>query len=193
MTSEPNAGTTGHVAAPVEPIASKRYALAVLALAQQHSDAPAWQNALRQIAEFMGDPEVKRVLENSRVGQEPKQRLIGAALNDLPVLQLNFARLLVRKDRTGLAGEISATFDRLLEEEQGITRALATTAVPLSDAERDALAAKLRDQTGQDVILETAVDPNLLGGVVVQIGDRLVDASTRAKLTAMRERLVGSL
>jgi len=193
VTSEPNAGTTGQVEAPVEPIASKRYALAVLALAQQHSDAPAWQNALRQIAEFMGDPEVKRVLENSRVGQEPKQRLISAALNDLPVLQLNFARLLVRKNRTGLAGEISATFDRLLEEEQGVTRARATTAVPLSDAEREALAAKLREQTGQDVILETAVDPNLLGGVVVQIGDRLVDASTRAKLTAMRERLVGSL
>ena len=107
MTSEPNAGTTGQVEAPVEPIASKRYALAALALAQQHSDAPAWQNALRQTAEFMGDPEVKRVLENSRVGQEPKQRLISAALNDLPVLQLNFARLLVRKNRTSLAGELS--------------------------------------------------------------------------------------
>jgi F-type H+-transporting ATPase subunit delta len=193
VTSESNAGTTGRVEAAVEPIASKRYALAALALAQQHGDAPAWQNALRQTAEFMGDPEVKRVLENTRVGQEPKQRLIGAALNDLPVLQLNFARLLVRKNRTSLAGEISTSFDRLLEEEQGVTRARATTAVPLSDAERDALAAKLRDQTGREVILETQVDPELLGGVVVQIGDRLIDASTRAKLTAMRERLVGSL
>ena len=152
MTSEPNAGTTGQVEAPVEPIASKRYALAVLALAQQHSDAPAWQNALRQIAEFMGDPEVKRVLENSRVGQEPKQRLISAALNDLPVLQLNFARLLVRKDRTGLAGEIVGQFDRLLEEEQGVTRARATTAVPLSDAERDALDGQApgADRPGRD-------------------------------------------
>ena len=133
MTSEPTAGT-GQVETSGEVIAAKRYALAVLALAQQHGDAPAWQSSLRQIAEFMGDPEVKRVLENTRVGQEPKQRLIGAALNDLPVLQLNFARLLVRKNRTALAGDIAQTFDRLLEEEQGVTRARATTAVPLNDA-----------------------------------------------------------
>jgi F-type H+-transporting ATPase subunit delta len=192
VTSEPTAGT-GQVEGSGEAIAAKRYALAALALADQHGDAKAWQDSLRQIAEFMTDPEVKRVLENTRVGQEPKQRLIGAALNDLPVLQLNFARLLVRKNRTALARDIALTFDRLFEEQQGITRARATTAVPLSDAEREALAARLRQQVGHDVVLETDVDPSLLGGVIVQIGDRLIDASTRAKLTAMRERLVGAL
>ena len=192
MTSEPSPGT-GQVETSGEAIAAKRYALAALALADQHGDAAAWQNSLRQISEFMTDSEVKRVLENTRVGQEPKQRLIAAALNDLPVLQLNFARLLVRKNRTALARDISLTFDRLYEEQQGITRARATTAVPLSDAEREALASRLREQVGHDVVLETEVDPGLLGGVVVQIGDRLIDASTRAKLTAMRERLVGAL
>jgi F-type H+-transporting ATPase subunit delta len=192
VTSEPTAGT-GQVETSGEAIAAKRYALAVLALADQHGDAPAWQDVLRQIADFMTDPDVRRVLENTRVGQEPKQRLIAAALNDLPVLQLNFARLLVRKHRTALAHDISLIFDRLLEEQQGVTRAKATTAVALNDAERNALAARLREQVGHDVILETDVDPDLLGGVVVQIGDRLIDASTRAKLTAMRERLVGAL
>jgi F-type H+-transporting ATPase subunit delta len=192
VTSEPTAGT-GQVESSGEAIAAKRYALAALALAEQHGDARAWQNSLRQIAEFMSDPEVKRVLENTRVSQEPKQRLISAALNDLPVLQLNLARLLVRKHRTALAGDISLVFDRLFEEQQGITRAKATTAVALNDAERSALTARLREQMGHDVILETDVDPGLLGGVVVQIGDRLIDASTRAKLTAMRERLMGAL
>jgi F-type H+-transporting ATPase subunit delta len=171
-------------------LAAKRYALAAFELAQEQGNTNVWLNAVRQIAEFMGDPEVRRVLENSRVGQEPKQRLVAAALADLPGLTLNLARLLVRKNRTALAVDIAAQFEQLLEAQRGISRARATTAVPLGDAEREALARRLREQTGNEVVLETAVDPELLGGVVVQIGDRLIDASTRARLRALRENLI---
>jgi F-type H+-transporting ATPase subunit delta len=171
-------------------LAAKRYAMAAFELAQERGDTDAWLTAIRQIAEFMGDPEVMRVLENSRVGQEPKQRLIEAALSDLPPLPLNLARLLVRKNRTALAVDIGSQFEQLLEQQRGISRARAITAVPLGDAERNALALRLREQTGKEVLLETGVDPELLGGVVVQIGDRLIDASTRARLRALRENLV---
>ena len=58
-----------------ENLAAKRYAMAAFELAQEHNDSDAWLDAARQIAAFMGDPEVRRVLENTRVGQEPKQRL----------------------------------------------------------------------------------------------------------------------
>jgi F-type H+-transporting ATPase subunit delta len=171
-------------------LAAKRYALAALELAQERGEADVWLEAVRQIADFMGDTEVRRVLEDTRVGRDPKQRLIEAALSDLPPLPLNLARLLVRKNRTSLAGEIAAQFGQLLETQRGISRARAVTAVPMGDAERDALSRRLQEQTGREVILETSVDPALLGGVVVQIGDRLVDASTRAKLRALRESLV---
>jgi len=173
-----------------ESLAAKRYAMAAFELAQERGDTPAWQSAMRQIAEFMGDPEVRRVLENTRVGQEPKQRLIEAALSDLPPLPLNLARLLVRKNRTALAVEIAAQLEQLIETQRGISRARAVTAVPLSNTERDALSRRLGEQTGREVILETSVDPGLLGGVVVQIGDRLIDASTRARLRALRENLI---
>ncbi len=106
---------------------------------------------------------------------------------------MNFARLLVRKGRTALATDIASEFHILLEEQQGISRAHATTAVPLTDAERETLTESLREQTGNQIVLETDVDPAMLGGVIVQIGDRLVDASTRAKLEALRQNLVGSL
>lgn len=187
MTNEPSPAeaTTGG-----EGLAAKRYALAAFELAQEHGDTNAWLSAIRQIAEFMGDPEVRRVLENSRVSQEPKQRLIDAALGDLPVLPRNLAKLLVRKNRTALAVEITSQFEDLLEAQRGVSRARAVTAVPLGSAERDALARRLREQTGKEVLLETEVDPELLGGVVVQIGDRLIDASTRARLRALRESLI---
>jgi F-type H+-transporting ATPase subunit delta len=171
-------------------LAAKRYALAALELAQERGEADVWLDAVRQIADFMSDTEVRRVLEDTRVGRDPKQRLVEAALSDLPPLPLNLARLLVRKNRTSLAGEIAAQFGQLLETQRGISRARAVTAVPMGDAERDALSRRLQEQTGREVILETSVDPALLGGVVVQIGDRLVDASTRAKLRALRESLV---
>jgi F-type H+-transporting ATPase subunit delta len=187
LTNEPTPQTDG--ASEGENLAAKRYAMAAFELAQEHNDTDAWLSAVRQIGEFMGDPEVRRVLENTRVSQEPKQRLIEAALGDLPVLPLNLARLLVRKNRTALAVDIAEQFEQLLDEQRGVAHARATTAVPLSDADRNALSQRLAQQTGGEVVLETSVDPELLGGVVVQIGDRLIDASTRSKLRALRDNL----
>ncbi len=193
MTSEQNASADKFQAiASGEMLAAKRYALAAFEIAREHGDIDAWRDAIAQIAEFMSDPEVRRVLENTRVSQEPKQRLIGAALSDLPALPLNLARLLVRKHRTALASDIALAFSEMIEEERGITHAHARTAVPLNEAETADLARRLQEQTGHEVILDVEVDPSLLGGVVVQIGDRLIDASTRAKLQAMRASLVGA-
>lgn len=176
-----------------ESLAAKRYAMAAFEIATERGDTPAWQSAMGQIAEFMGDPEVRRVLENTRVGQEPKQRLIEAALGDLPALPLNLARLLVRKNRTALAVEIAAQLEQLIEAQRGVSRARAVTAVALSNTERDSLSRRLQEQTGKEIVLETAVDPALLGGVVVQIGDRLIDASTKARLRALRTSLVNAM
>jgi F-type H+-transporting ATPase subunit delta len=174
-------------------LAAKRYAQAAFALAVQHNDTDVWRDAMDQIGEFMGDPEVRRVLENTRVARAAKQQLIDAALGSLPVLALNLSRLLVRKGRTALAPDIATEFHRLLEIRQGIAHARAVTAVPLDDDQRRSLTQRLEQQTGQRILLETEVDPGLLGGVLVQIGDKLVDASTRAKLEALRQSLVGSV
>jgi F-type H+-transporting ATPase subunit delta len=177
----------------VAELAAKRYARAAFELAAQNADIQAWSSAIDRIATFMSDPEVRRVLENTRVSQERKQHLIQAALGDLPPLPLNLARLLVRKGRTNLVVDVAEEFKRLAEDQQGITRAHAVTAVALSDFERDTLTRRLRDQTGNEVLLETEVNPHLLGGVIVQIGDRLIDASTRARLEALRHTLEGAV
>jgi F-type H+-transporting ATPase subunit delta len=174
-------------------LAAKRYAQAVFELAVAANSTESWSSALQQIADFMSDSEVRRVLENTRVLRTAKEQLIDAALGDLPAQAHNLARLLVRKGRTALARPILDEYLALLEKQRGIARAKATTAVPLSDAERNALVTQLRQQTGRDIILETAVDPEIIGGIVVQVGDSLVDASTKAKLQALRESLVGAI
>lgn len=194
MTSEPTQGADkAKKVLAGDAQAARRYALAAYEIAKESSTQEEWRNALVQIAEFMGDREVRAVLENRRVSQEPKQTLIDAALGDLPAMPLNLARLLVRKSRTGLAGAILQAFDLMLEQERGIVRAQARSAVPLSDAEKEVLAQRIESETGNRVILDVEVDPELLGGIVVQIGDKLIDASTRSRLQAMRESLIGAI
>lgn len=173
-------------------LAAKRYALAAFEISKERGTASEWVSALDTIAAFMSRPDIKRVLENSRVRLEEKQRLLDAGVDNLPALPLNLARLLVRKSRTALVNDIVTEFKQLVEDQQGIVHARAVTAVPLGALEREGLVRSLEQQTGRRVILATEVDPSLLGGVVVQIGDRLIDASTRAKLHALRDSLAGA-
>jgi F-type H+-transporting ATPase subunit delta len=174
-------------------LAAKRYARAAFELAQAANDTATWEAAIDQMAQFMAEPEVKQVLENTRVAQDAKLQLIEAALNDLAPQPLNLARLLVRKKRTALAPEIAASFRAMVQELSGIQRVHASTAVPLTDTERIQLQARLRESTGHEVVLETDVDPALIGGIVVQIGDRLIDASTRARLQLLKRTLTGAV
>ncbi len=174
-------------------LAAKRYASAAFELAVESNSIEAWSDALARIAHFLSDGEAARALQNGRISQEVKHRLIEAGLGDLPRLPLNLAHILVNKGRTGLAVQIAEQFARMLEHHQGISRAKATTAVPLTDTDRQALTQRLRDATGRQVLLETDVDPEILGGVIVQIGDKLIDGSTRARLEALRGSLVGAV
>ncbi len=174
-------------------LAAKRYARAAFELALEAGALDQWSSAINQIAAFMSDVEAARVLENTRVAVDAKQRVIEAGLGDLPPLPLNLARLLVRKGRTALAADIAAEFAALSEESQGIRRARAVTAVPLGNAAQEALTKRLQEETGKSIILEAEVDPDLIGGLVIQLGDRLVDISTKARLQALRESLTGAV
>jgi F-type H+-transporting ATPase subunit delta len=174
-------------------IAAKRYAQAAFELAIETNSIAAWSQGLARIAHFLSDGEAARALQNGRVPAETKHRLIDAGLGDLPKGPLNLAHLLVNKGRVGLAVAIAEQFTAMVEAHQGLARARAVTAVELSEADKQALVQRLRDSTGRQVVLETEVDPSILGGVVVQIGDRLLDASTKSRLEALRESLVGAV
>ena len=172
-------------------VAAKRYAQAAFDLAGP--DAAAWTLALDRIAVFLTESDSARVLQNPRVTAETKQEIVEAGLGDLPRLPLNLARLLVQKGRSALARQVADHFGALLAESEGRAHASAVTAVDLSDQEREDLTRRLSERTERRITLETSVDPAILGGVVVQIGDRLIDASTKARLEALRQSMVGAV
>src|SRR5688572_4684645 len=138
----------------IEP-AARRYAQAAFELAASSADFDAWAAGLDAIAEFTSEPDIKRVLEATRVPQATKMQLIGAGLGDQSRLVQNLARLLVRKGRTFLATDIVRSFRELVDTRQGVEHATAHTAVPLTADETEALRQAIRERTGKEVVLET--------------------------------------
>ena len=176
----------------IQQIAAKRYAEAALLLARESGNEEAWSAGLQTMSALFGDPQARAVLENARVPLADKLKLVEAALAGVDPLVLNLARLLLRRRRTTLGPQIAEAFQELLDEERGISHAVVTTAVPLSEEDVKAVTRRLSELTGRQVIVETRVDEGLLGGLVARIGDRLIDGSTRSRLAALKRQLEGA-
>ena len=97
---------------------------------------------------------------------------------------------MLRRGRIDELPRVAAEFRRLDNERQGITPATATSAVPLSEDEVRAVTARLEAMTGGRIELDLKVDPDLLGGLVVRVGDRMIDGSVRGRLERLRNQLV---
>jgi len=98
--------------------------------------------------------------------------------------------VLVARRRVSLLPAIVGEYGRLLDRQRGVAAAIVTSASPLSADETAAISARIEALIGTTVSLRTTVDPDLLGGVTVRIGDRLIDASVRGRLERLRDRIV---
>jgi F-type H+-transporting ATPase subunit delta len=172
-------------------VAAKRYAQAAFDIARERNELDRWVEDLRAIADLAAQPGVADILASSRVPFDVKERLLQAGLADLSPLTLNLARLLVQKGRITLAEQVRDEYQRLLDEHRGIAQALVLSAVPLSKEEERAVARRLGELTGKEIALERQVDPEILGGLVARVGDRLIDGSTRTRLLELRRQLAG--
>ena len=170
-------------------VAGRRYAAAVLAIARQDGALDSWAEALEALESLTARPEFVAALQADGMTDDKFQAIVRRVLPGVTPVQLNLFRLLRRKGRLGLGPDIASFFRELVDEERGIARAVVTSAVEPDDDRRSALARRLAEQTGKQVTVETQVDPSILGGLIVRIGDRLVDGSTRARLRALRTQL----
>jgi F-type H+-transporting ATPase subunit delta len=104
----------------------------------------------------------------------------------------NFLVLLVRQDRLNLLPGILTTFRALLNEHRGIQVVEVTTAEPLDQTGRDLVAARLAQHLDCQVVIETRVDPDIIGGLVARVGDQVLDGSVRGRLDRLRAALAQS-
>ncbi|MDQ6720304.1 MAG: F0F1 ATP synthase subunit delta [Candidatus Dormibacteraeota bacterium] len=169
--------------------AAKRYARAVFELANEEGQVAEWGRRLGELSDLLSDPQVAAVLTNPTIAVTRRMALVSLAPHELDPEATNLARLLIESNRVGEVRDVTEAFEALADEAAGRVRATVTTAVELEPGERDRLSHQLSDRLGKEVRLDLVVDMRILGGLKLQYGDRLVDASVATKLQQLRRRL----
>jgi F-type H+-transporting ATPase subunit delta len=174
--------------------AARRYAEASFQLAAREGSFDAWAEGLRLAAQLVGEERVERILEDPGRPFDERREVLDRLLGTrVPKPVANLVRLLAQRSRLEMLPLIAAEFGRLLNRQRGTVEATVTSALPLDSAETDALRARIRSMTKADVYLRTVVDPALIGGITVRVGDTLLDASVRGRLERLREQLVAGI
>jgi F-type H+-transporting ATPase subunit delta len=168
--------------------APRRYAEAAFQLATRDDSIETWRRELEQAAAAT-DGQLMDVLANPALPLDERLEAANRVLADLSQSVRNVIFLLVRHHRIEQLPRVVAEFNRLDDRRQGIVHATATSAAPLTDLEVRALTARLEQMTGGSIALETVVDTDLLGGLIVRVGDRLIDGSVRGRLERLRNQL----
>jgi F-type H+-transporting ATPase subunit delta len=171
--------------------AARRYAEAAFQVAMRDDTVEAWRSELDSAATIVAEERIGRALANPSIALETRVETARDTFGPLVGPQmLNLLGLMLRRGRIEELPRVAAEFQRLDNERQGITRATATSASALSADDVRALTARLEEMTGGRVELDVKVDPSLLGGLVVRVGDRLIDGSVRSRLERLRNQLV---
>lgn len=171
--------------------AARRYAEAAFQVALRDDTLETWRSELDLAAGIAGDERALEVLANPAIPvdrrAETLDELLGSRVSK-PVH--NLVSLLLRRGRIEELPQVAARFRRLDDERQGITHATATSAAELTQDEVRAITERLEASTGGRIALDVEVDPSLLGGLVVRVGDRLIDGSVRGRLERLRNQLI---
>ncbi|HSV75210.1 MAG TPA: ATP synthase F1 subunit delta [Chthonomonadales bacterium] len=171
---------------------ARRYAAALFGAARQLGAIDAVQRDLANMLDLWRQaPVVPRALESPLIPASRKRAILDEHLAPgLSPVTHSFLRMLIDKRRESVLAIVGEEFGRLADEANGIVRAVATVAAPLTDEERDSLVASIAERTGRTVDLHVRVDPVIIGGAVVRIGDIVYDGSVRGALERLRERML---
>jgi F-type H+-transporting ATPase subunit delta len=172
--------------------AARRYGKAVFDLAEEEGQVAEWGRRLATVRELLSDPEVAAILTNPTIPTEQRMALVAEAPRVFDDEATNLARLLIESNRVREVGAIEEEFQRLADEAAGRVRATVTTAVELTPTDRDRVVEGLSKRLGKEISLQVVVDKSILGGLKLQYGDRLVDASVATRLQQLRRRLAAS-
>ncbi len=173
---------------------ARRYARALFDLGKKKGlgELDAYGKDLSGLAQAVqASPELYRVLRNPIFSAEDKKKVLGKLLDKFGAGQTvrNFCMLLADKGRLAFLPDIEAYFSSLLDVEKGVVRGELVTAIELGKAKQDKVKGQLEAQAGQKLVLDFSVDPAILGGVMLKVGDKVLDASLRAQLDILKENI----
>ena len=172
-------------------VASRRFAEAAFEIATRDGTVETWRKDLGTCCEVASDEAAARAVDSPAVSfvrrRDAVEQMLGRRVSPLA---LNLALMLAARSRFYLLPEISSAFDNLFRRSRGIVDATVTTPSPLDKKELAALQKRIEELAGSQVELYTEINPDLIGGLCVRIGDYQIDASVATRLSRLRKQLV---
>jgi F-type H+-transporting ATPase subunit delta len=169
---------------------ARPYAQAAFDEAQQLKALQAWSEMLLSLADAINHPEMIAVVTNPRVAKKQVEGLMEALLEKgASKQQHNFVRILADNQRLQLLPEIAALFEALKAEAEKTVNVVVDSAFELSAAQKDKIVSSLKKSLGREIKLSCKVNKELLGGVVIRAGDKVIDGSARTRLGEMANAL----
>jgi len=172
-------------------VLGRRYAGALIDIGIKDGRAEQYGGQLEAAAALLGEGEVSKTLLSPLFADAFKLELIDTAVQELkldaPVA--NLLRLMLEKRRLGIIGDVAAGYGDLLDQQLGRTRATVVSAVPLDGASLARLRVLMQRKIGKRVEVTTRTDPSVIGGLRVDVGSKVYDATLVNHLARLRERL----
>ncbi|MEX2598811.1 MAG: F0F1 ATP synthase subunit delta [Dehalococcoidia bacterium] len=168
---------------------SKRYAQALFTLAEEKGKGQAWAGELRSVSDSLSSKEVELFFTTPRVPADRKLSTARELLKGTDPVVLNLVGLLLSRQAIGLLPEIADEYAELVDVSLGRVHAQVTSAVDVSKDQQTKLQKSLSGALGKEVILDMEQDPAIVGGLLVRVGDQIIDGTVRSRLDALRQRL----
>ena len=173
---------------------ARRYSQAIFRMALQEKDLNRWQTDLRKVATLLKDSALAALIANPKITGEEKSKTLAQRLGEINPLVIKLVLLLAAKGKVAAIDDIAEEYQALVDNYRGIEGteiAEITTAIPLDDADKLKIAQRITEIVGKPVQLRPKVDPAIIGGIIIRVGDKLIDGSFRSKLAALRKDLGG--
>lgn len=173
---------------------ARNYAEVLHSLAQKAGDAAGWGTLIEAVAQAVSsDITMRRFLESPKIAGEQKRAAIRRAFaTQLPAPFVKFLEMLITKRRQTAIAQIATEYRAILDAAAGRVHASVTVARPMDAAGVESLAAALSKAFGATVVPHVLVDAELIGGVVVRVGDKVMDGSVRKRMQSLRARMMGT-
>ena len=170
-------------------IVADKYGSAMFELAQEQNNLELMEEQLGYVVSVMAEqPELRSFLENPIVTEDAKIKLVGSIFeSSIDKVALHFIYVMIKRGRHRYIAQAIAAF---IQKSRGILEATVTVAEPITADVEASVQAKLREVTGKDVILSVRQDSSIMGGIVIQVGDKRIDGSVSRRLEELEKSLL---
>lgn len=164
-------------------------------LASEQGSADTINGELAALSEIFGDnPDMVKILNAPTISAEEKTEFIDKVFKGkISEITYNFVRLITDRKRAAFVPAISQLFNEQINAQKNIVEIRVTSASPLNESQRSKLKARLESSYKKTVVLKEAVDPEIMGGIIIGYGNTLLDGSVRTKLDVIRKQLINTI